>query len=272
MHKELSICRAVMRLYSFCDFDLQSRRIRISDAHDILTAYFEIEPALKHALSKVGIEMYPTGVYSSFDGENKIVLEVFFIHTAHSLQIPEEILSRLTATLVALGRTPTQPTPQILQWAYSGRWMDKSRKHKFITDGLQMSDNRILIDFLTYSVASHDCLHHRLIHELLHTLGIEEDEMNFYILPASAATYDLAKPLIQAMLEQVQNIRDAFKRSMIQLEANEPDMVKHLFNMGDELCLYGFPEAMDTPIYTTTYMPDKLFPEPSVAGYTVLLM
>ena len=272
MHKELSICRAVMRLYSFCDIDSQAMRIRITDAHDTLASYFEMEPVVKRALSEVGVEMYPTGVYSSFDGENKIVLEVFFIHTAHSLQVPEEILSRLATTLVALGRKPTQPTPQVLQWAYSGRWMDKSRKHKFITDGLQMSDNRILIDFVTYSVASHDCLHHRLIHELLHTLGVEEDEMNYFILPTCVATYDLAKPLIHAMLEQVQNIREAFKRSMIQLEVNEPDLVKHLFHIGDELCLYGFPEAMDTPIYTTIYMPDKLFPEPSISGYTVLLM
>lgn len=272
MHKELSICRAIMRLYSFCDVDLQTMKKRITDAYDILAVYFKMEPAVMRALSEVGIEMYPTGVYSSFDGKNKIVLEVFFIHATHSLQIPEEILSRLAATLVALGRKPAPPTPQTLQWAYTGRWMDKSCKHRFITDGLQMSDNRILVDFLTYSLASHDCLHHRLIHELLHTLGIEEDEMNFYILPACAATYDLAKPLIQAMLEQVQNVRDAFKRSLIQLEANEPDMVNHLFNMGDELRLYGFPEAMDTPIYTTTYMPDQLFPKLSVSGYTVLLM
>lgn len=272
MYKELSLCRAVMRLYSFCDFDSQTRRIRITDAHDIVASYFEIESAVKRALSEVGIEMYPTGVYSSFDGENKIVLEVFFIHSAYSIQIPDEILTRLAATLDILGRKSTQPAPQTLQWAYSGRWMDKSRKHKFITDGLQMSDNRILVDFLTYSVASHDCLHHRLIHELLHTLGVEEDEMNYYILPACAATYDLAKPVIQAMLEQIQNIRESFKRSMIQLEANEPGLTKQLFSMGNEICLYGFPETMDTPIYATTYMPDKLFPEPSVSGYTVLLM
>ena len=272
MHKELSIFRAIMRLYSFCDFDLQTRRIRVVDAHDILASYFKMEPAVKRALSEVGIEMYPTGVYSSFNGENKIVLEVFFIYSRYSIQIPEEILTHLSDTLVALGRNTTQPTPQTLQWAYSGRWMDKSCKHRFITDGLQMSDNRILIDFLTYSVASHDCLHHRLIHELLHTLGIEEDEMSCFILPACSATYDLCKPLIQVMLEQVQNIREAFKNSMIQLETYEPSLAKQLLKMGNELCLYGFPETMNTPIYTTTYMPEKLFPEPTISGYTVLLM
>src|SRR5699024_5834411 len=105
--------------------------------------YFKIEPTLKTAFKKVGIEMYPSGVHSCFDNETKIVLEVFFIHLAHSVHIPDEVLSCLTTILTTLGRKPLQYRSQILQWAYTGRWIDKSKKHEFITDGLQMSDNRI---------------------------------------------------------------------------------------------------------------------------------
>lgn len=272
MHNELSICRAVMRLYSFCDFDVQTSRIKITSAHDLLSSYFAIEPTLKSAFKKVGIELFPTAVHSCFDSQIKIVLEVFFIPTVHSLQIPDKIISCLADTLISLGRTPSLPTAQTLQWAYTGRWTDKEFKHKFITDGLQMSDNRILVDFLTYSEASHDCLHHRLIHELLHTLGVEEEEMPTYILPSCAATYELARPFVQSMMDQVHTVKATFIESTRQLEINEPDLTNLLLRLGNGLCRYGFPEMMDNPIYTTTYMPDKLFPEPSIAGYTVLLM
>lgn len=272
MHNELSICRAVMRLYSFCDFDVQTSRIKVTSAHDLLSSYFAIEPTLKSAFKKVGIELYPTAVYSCFDSEIKIVLEVFFIHTAYSLQIPDQIISCLAAMLISLGRTPSSPTAQTLQWAYTGRWTDKEFKHKYITDGLQMSDNRILVDFLTFSEASHDCLHHRLIHELLHTLGVEEEEMPTYILPACAATYELARPFVQGMMDQIRTVKDTFIESTRKLAINEPDLTNHILWLGNELCRYGFPEMMDNPIYTTTYMPDKLFPEPSIAGYTILLM
>ncbi len=93
MHEELTVCRAVMRLYSFCEFDPATSKIKVTEANNILTPYFEIEPELKNIFYKVGIEMYPTGVCSCFDGETKIVLEVFFIHTAYSLHIPDEVLS-----------------------------------------------------------------------------------------------------------------------------------------------------------------------------------
>lgn len=115
-------------------------------------------------------------------------------------------------------------------------------------------------------------MHHRLVHELLHTLGIEEDEMDAFILPACVATYDIAKPLIETMLEQIQKVQESFRNSMFQLKVNEPSLVKQLLSMGNQLVLYGFPKAMDNPIYITTYMPDKLFPELSIHGYTVLLM
>lgn len=272
MYKELSICRAIMRLYSFCDFDEESRRIKVCGAHEIVESYFEIESEVKNALVSVGIEMYPTGVYSCFDNETKIVLEVFFIHSACSSQVPTEILLFLSSRLKKLGREPSPIMPQTLSWAYSGRVVDRSYTHKFITDGLQMSDNRILIDFLTYSVASHGSLHHRIIHELLHTLGVTEEEMRYYICSACIDTYEMAKPFIEHLLKQTQEINQAFVKSMKDFCCNFPELEKQLIQMGDSLCMYGFPEKMDSPMYATSFLPSKFFPKPDVAGYEVLFM
>lgn len=272
MYKELSICRAIMRLYSFCDFDEESHRIKVCGAHETVASYFEIESEIKNALDSVGIEMYPTGVYSCFDSENKIALEVFFIHSACSIEVPAEILLCLSSLLKNLGRELSPVMPQTLSWAYSGRVMDRSYTQRFVTDGLQMSDNRILIDFLTYSIASHDSLHHRIIHELLHTLGIEEEEMRYYTIPACIATYEVAKPFIEQLLNQTQEINQAFAKSMQDFRRNFPELEKQLIQIGDNLCIYGFPERIDSPMYTTTFLPSKFFPEPDVTGYNVLFM
>lgn len=272
MYKELSACRAIMRLYSYCGINEETYKIKVCGAHEVVTSYFKIESEVKKALACVGIEMYPTGVYSCFDNDNKIALEVFFIHSAYSLQIPPEILLCLSSLLVKLERSPSPITPQTLCWAYSGRVVDKYYSQKFITDGLQMSDNRILIDFLTYSVASYDSLHHRIIHELLHTLGITEEEMNRYTIPACIATYEVAKPFIETLLKQRQDINNAFRKSMLEFSYNFPELEKQLLQMGDSLCSYGFPEKIDSPMYTTTFLPSKFFPNPDVAGYEVLFM
>lgn len=272
MYKELSVCRAIMRLYSFCDFDENTHRIKISGAHKILSSYFKLEPVLKTALDSVGIEMYPSGVYSCFNGETRIVLEVAFIHAGCSITVPDELMQCLASLLSSLGRDPLPIKKQTLQWAYSGRFADRSFTQKFITDGLQMSNNRILIDFLTYAVANHDSLHHRVIHELLHTLGVTEEEMSIYTIPACTATYEIAKPFVEMLSKQVQTIEEIFVKSMQDFRNNYPNLEKQLLQMGDELSRYGFPGKIDTPIYTTSFLPVKFFPEPDVSGYEVLFM
>lgn len=272
MYKELSVCRSIMRLYSYCSIDEDSHRIKVCGANEVVASYFAIESEVKKAFADVGIEMYPTGVNSCFNNDIKIALEVFFIHREYSIRIPNEILLCLSSLLTEMGREPLPIKPQKLHWSYSGRVMDKDYKQKYITDGLQMSDNRILIDFLTYSVASHDSLHYRIIHELLHTLGVTEEEMNYYTMPACIATYEVAKPFIKMLLMQKQDVNKAFKKSMQDFRDSFPELEKNLLQIGDRLCSYGFPERMDSPMYATTFLPSKFIPEPDVEGYNVLFM
>ena len=118
----------------------------------------------------------------------------------------------------------------------------------------------------------HGIRHHRIIHELLHTLGITEEEMNFYTIPACIATYEVANPFIETLLNQRQDINNAFSKSMLDFSCNFPKLEKQLLQMGDSLCSYGFPEKIDSPMYTTTFLPSKFYPNPDVTGYEVLLM
>ena len=272
MYKELAVCRAIMRLYTFLDIDTQTNTIKTSDAPDFLHPYLEIEPFIKNAFQDVGIELHPSGVISCFNKEIRTVLEVAFIHTDHCLKIPDKISQILSMLLRIEGREHQNPMPQTLYWAYSGRFMDKVTNQYFVTDGLQSLDNRIFIDFLTYSTASPVALHYRVIHELLHTLGITENEMPLYIHSASSLTFEFAKSFTQHISNQIPMVMNAFTESLYNFEINNPDLVRYLLKLGDDLYEYGFPCKMDCPIYTTTYLPYKLSPHIHTEGYNVLLM
>ena len=50
MTEDLSICRSVMRIYSFCAVDEKTHRIKITGAHEIVKSYFEIEDVVTIAL------------------------------------------------------------------------------------------------------------------------------------------------------------------------------------------------------------------------------
>lgn len=271
MYNELALCRAVMRLYSFCDIEYQTHKLTYSEARDVLTEYFQIEPSLKAAFHQAGIHMYPTRVNSCFGNTIKTVPEVFFIYERNYYTIPVKIITCLQEFLSLNGRNNSPSINQQLFWAYSGRYYDKKSGARYITDGLQGAD-QISIDFLTYSVATHDCLHHRLVHELLHVLGVEEEDMSRLILPACKISYELSKDFVDSLLDQISVIKNEFITAVLRVSESKQDLTSRILLLADILCQYGFPTQMETPLYTTTYMPSTLLPDVLVDGYEVLFM
>lgn len=271
MYDNLPLCRAIMRLYSYCELDLQSLRLLYNEPKDVLSEYFQIEPALKLAFSQEGIILYPTGVNSLFDDIIKIVPEVFFIYTPISYNIPDELIRVLCNFLRSHKENIPAYNQQKLLWAYSGRYFDKANNKRFITDGLQCS-NHIIIDILTYKIASHDCLHHRIVHELLHVLGVEEGEMEQFILPACSVSYDLTRPFLSLLISQVNTVINEFVEVEASIANKNRVLSERLITLGNLLYERGFPAKMDSSLFATTYMPDRLFPNADIKGYNVLFM
>lgn len=270
MDSDLAVCRAIMRIYSFFKMD-SFGRLTPRNAENISSEYFQLEPQLKDAFHKVGIQMYPCGVNSSFNGKIKIVPEVFFIDLNTSFAIPRDILCCLER--FSQKNTPKNHYEEEYQLflSYSGRWFDSENGDKFITDGLQ-SSTKIIIDLFTYAIASEDCLHHRLIHELLHVFGVEEEKMPQLILSACKISYEIAQPFVKKVIRRIKAIQDEFVNSVEVFMEKEPELTQHVLRLADALVSYGFPEKIDTPLYATTYMPCRLFPEPQIEGYEVLFM
>ena len=272
MYKKLEIYRAIMRIYSFCNFDLQTCQLTHGEPTDALHMYFsQIQPLLKKKFSDEGLVLYPTGVNSCFNDKVRTELEVFFLYEKEYYNIPEEILICLQKYLNSKKLSVPHYENSQLYWAYSGRFLDKGSNARFVTDGLQYS-NKIAIDFITYTVAPHDALHHRIIHELLHILGVEENQMNELILEACRNSYELTKPFIQSVIQQAVPIGEQFMKIAENISYQNPTLVKKLLSISDDLYNVGFPVKMDTPLFATMYMPSQFFPNPECKGFHILFM
>lgn len=272
MYDNLPLCRAIMRLYSYCELDQQSLKIICNELKDILSEYFRIEPALKSAFDQEGIILYPVAVNSLFENIIKNVLEVFFIYAPVSYNVPEELIRVLYNFLSSYRENISTYNQLNLLWGYSGRYFDKVNNSRLITDGLQCSNGSIIIDIFTYKIASHDCLHHRIVHELLHALGVEESEMELFILPACSVSYDIAKPFLNLLISQVNTIISDFFEKEASVANKNPALSERLITLGNLLYDRGFPVKLDRSLFATTYLPDRLFPKLDSKGYNVLFM
>ena len=273
MNEELTICRAIMRLYTCCDFNLSNHRLSFSQPNEILQEYFSKEHAIKNAFDKVGIILYPSGVCSDFNGKIKTVPEVTFIYQPIQFEIPNNLLFSLQSVVEQLGIKPVPFHNQKLLFAYSGRYYDRETQAKLITDGLQVSERDwIILDMFTYLHASRDCFHHRLIHELLHVLGVEEKNMSSLIYYSCLGTYSISEMSEESVLAEIPKIYDSFCKALRRLIRDNTPSVNRIIALADSLRDYGFPEGISPALNATTFMPSKLFPEPEIEGYEVLFL
>lgn len=252
---------------------MSTHRLSLGQPNDVLKEYFLHERIIKKAFEKVDITMYPSGVCSEFGGSIKTVPEIAFIYHPISFEIPNEIISVLQSFAVHLGVKSRPFCNQKLFFGYSGRYYDRGTQAKLITDGLQVSGNNwIITDLFTYMHASRDCFHHRLIHELLHVLGVEEKDMSSMIYLSCLATYDISAKFEEEVLSDVSRIYDGFCKSLRKLIRANTATVNRIITLADMLTDYGFPDGISTSLYTATYMPSKLLPELEITGYEVLFL
>lgn len=274
----LLICRAIMRIYTFLKFDAGSNKFVFDneDKNEASSEYFKIEHQLKEAFADFKIDMYPVPVTTSCGNEIATVTEMFFIYNDEHLEIPNNILDNLKKDLTCNGKTVNTYENQQLFWAYTGRIFDVKNKQKYITDGLQCP-GKVIIDLFTYShpQVTCDALHHRLVHELLHSLGVSEEEMTKYIKSALFSSYDIASEFVETAFQKTNSIKDKFMKSLELLNQKENNLVTTTLKLSNEICGNRFSDPLNKVSLTTTCLPKQLYPtiqDADVQEYNILFM
>lgn len=269
MNHNLILYRTILRLYTNYELD-ENRRTTILRNNDILTDYMSIEASIDNEFLKYGIKRYQTGVESTFGEEISIKLEVIFIFTRRFFIVPNEIMVTLKNYLIMHGRTPPEFNPQKIFLGIAGRVFDPLTNVRFIGEGLQTEDG-IIIDFLAFLELPHDWLHMRVIHELLHVLGIEEHEMPTYIRDAYSVTYDISRPFVKKIHEQAPYVYQKFLEIENAFFLNNRTLANQLVDLGHRLHSSGFPAPLNEILYADSYGPATLFPL-DIQPFKILLM
>ena len=115
---------------------------------------------------------------------------------------------------------------------------------------MQITDT-IAFDLPTFSNASKDALYCQLVHELLHTVGLDENEVNNCIMPACIAALTAAKPFIDMLMDQREEAYLCFEIASKSVRENNTDLTNKLIAICEKLS--DFPASPDDVIYTDTY-------------------
>lgn len=269
---DLFICRQVMRMYTCCGVD-SNRHLTIKMCPDILQEYFTIDPILRSLFSNANIEMYPSLVYSCYNGIFKYELQNLFIYRERKYPIPETIFECLTDFLSKNGIAVKPHSNYEIYFGYTGRTYSRADCGKFVTDGLQRDNpHEIIIDFSLYEKAHHNTLHHRLIHEILHVLGISEEDMPNVIYPACIYSYDKANAFIEELLQDCAISYESFKQQVRSIQQGNPELTQKITDLSNLLYQEkGFFQPADKIELTSAWHPIAFSP-PYEKEYQILFM
>lgn len=260
------MCRQIMRIYTCFDYDIAFSRLKANICPDITKEYYPKEKDIVRTFSSAGIEMAPTATESCFGNKIIIVPQVFFVYKLKQYIIPRQIINKLKEFLARNGVQSNQLIGEtILYFGYTGRMWDRETNSKYVTDGLQRnSTNDIIIDFALYEVAPYDTYLYRLIHELLHTLGIEEEQMNSLISAACIYMTATVKEFIIQLQKDCPLVFNNFKSTLSNIQSDNNQMVEFLRNLGTKLYTqngyYQSPYSIDEckVFYPTSFSPLKI--------------
>lgn len=212
-------------------------------------------------------------VYSCYDGTIKHELQNYFIDRERKYSIPPEIFEKLAEFLGTKGVVAKTYSNYEIYFGYTGRTYTRFNEGKYVTDGLQCDDSKeIILDFSLYEQAHHDTLHYRLIHEMLHVLGISEEDMSNIIGAACVYSYDTAKEFVDELLLECANVYESFKQRVKSIQEKEPELVQKIADLSDWLYQEkGFFLPADELEYIAVWYPISFLP-PSVKEYYVLFM
>ena len=272
---DLFLCRQIMRIYTCFGFDNETRRLIYGMCPDLLMRYQNTEKIWEASFLSNGIEMYKCGTLSDFAGEIKIVPQVLFIYKDDRYCVPDYLIRRLSEFLNTNGRKLQSCSLEIsLYWGYTGRSYLREKNEKLITDGLQRNDfNDIVLDFEMFLNASYDMFHYRIVHELLHVLGVTEEDMEQYIYYACIVTYGLEKDWWADVQRKINDSYAKFKErvGIVQKENEETLLeIKHISRQLTEINIFYI--GMAEIDKCTMYHPIKLIPQVEIGGVEALFM
>lgn len=185
-------------------------------------------------LIKENLLLKVSGVRSTFGSVMTIKPQMQVVATEWRWPVPNTILRALSNSVGV-----KQAMPVDLYVGYLGRtWeIDDSR---FVSDGLASEKNdTIYLDLSAHMVYPLETTGWRITHELLHTLGLSEEEECGYDWRVYLSHKNLINTYAQEIKSQMPSIKETVDTKCKQIEIHNVDLVQTLWEMCDSLAMRG---------------------------------
>jgi len=247
------IFQEICKIYFCFGFDESTRFLKVDRSPILLSFYqHELEPWLKSLFALQDLDLYRGATHSQFGDEIATIPQISLINRNHHIDIPNELLDKLSVFL-KLPKCIQKLFEIRLYWGLLGRSYFSDSK-MLITDGLQF-ENEVFLDTTTHHAITSLATAIRIIHELLHTLGVTEQDMPKYILPA----YYFVKTEADLLADQVRyscvDTHNEIVNASNILEQEYPYIITNLKNITDSLEKDGLLAPREKLSQTTIYHP-----------------
>lgn len=254
-YDDLLLCRLMMRVYSVVALD-ERENPYAELCPEVWEEYIAMEGHLFAAFRQEGIQPVAVRVVSDFNGTIKKMLELIFCYQPSVLTVP----ASLYALFPAYGRAGYSPPrqPPRVRLGYTGRCYHYKTKTRLITDGLQIGQrNEIVLDIFSLLNMTNDAVSCRLTHELLHVVGVGEEEMGDYKPNAFFDLKNSIAPFGEVLQKELSQVYPRFGAAAARVRDKHPQWVEKMVNLGNRLYLAGFPAPPETVLKTSVSYPDK---------------
>lgn len=261
------LVRVLNRIFFAIRFDIASRRLDIRNAPDELSRFLSIEQQTATALEKANIFRGVSGVQSTYGTKVEIRSQVYFIEDEYVINIPEAILSGIAKSIGTISQNNVS-----LQLGYLGRTFS-GLESRLLTDGLATEDNKqIFLDLTAHTIFPPETTGWRITHELLHTLGISEEQEN----GLDWKVYLQNKELIDSFAHQVRSdtcsVKQTLDSKFQQISAQQHNSMCEFWSIANSLAQKGLTLPENSLYFTDVFVPvfpQNGVPPVDVAGFCI---
>jgi hypothetical protein len=240
---DTKLARLLIRIHTLLGNDNPIHDRYLESDSKIDSKLINLTKKLNSSFRKNGITLYQTLIETAINEEICVVYALCLIYEKEHFRISDDLFRDFCETI---GISPSCEPPTI-RFAYIGRQYDCNRNQVAFTEGLQREEpNDILFDFFSHMSMGIDNFIFWLVHELLHVVGMKENEVHGNEKHYLELSYKLLFPFAQKVFSKIPYCYNDFVKRVEKVQQQNQDAFEEIKDIAAKLNDFGFPISADS--------------------------
>lgn len=251
------LVRVFNRIFFAMRFDVTNRRLDTSSAPNELSRFLSSKQQVVKALKNAKIFQGISGVQSTYETKVEIRSQAYFIEEEYAIDISDTILWGIAKSI---GTIPQNNVS--LHLGYLGRTFD-GLESKLLTDGLASENNKqIYLDLTAHTLFPLETTGWRITHELLHTLGITEEQERGLDWKVYLQNKEPLTSFAYQVKKDIDSVKQKFDDRFQQISAEQHNSIREFWDIANSLAQKGLTLPSNELYSTEVFVP--VFPQNGV--------